>query len=246
MLRLFKDFRKRIIDGGKLKNYFLYALGEIFLVVIGILIALQINSINQKRLDGVAAKNVLHRLIEDLDADHKRLTFIDSAYTANLKNIREVYQILAMDRIEDTELLQKAGSFNGADIKEVNSVRATFDEMLNTGSIYKLQNDQLIGQSIEYYRLVDENTYQSREDRREFRNLFYGPDLADFWYIRSSSKNNLQLAKKFFSDPNSALYKRLVQAANWSGGLISRGQDRNSKLIQKNRELRETLINELE
>ena len=121
--------------------------------------------------------------------------------------------------------------FSGADIKDVNSVRATFDEMINTGSIYKLENQSLIEQTIEYYRLVDDNTYQSREDRREFRNLFYGPELLDYWYIRSSSKNNLELAKKFFSDNNSDGYKRIVQSSNWSGGLISRGKNRNTLLV---------------
>ena len=117
--------------------------------------------------------------------------------------------------------------------------------MVNTGSIYKLENDALISQTIEYYRLVDENTYQSREDRREFRNLFYGPELLDYWYIRSASKNNLELAKKFFADPGSEGYKRLVQTANWSSGLISRGKKRNNQLIELNRALKETLEAEL-
>ena len=58
-------------------------------------------------------------------------------------------------------------------------------------------------------------------------------------------KNSLQLAKDFFSNSDSELYKRVVQTTNWSGGLISRGQNRNSKLIEKNRELKNALILEL-
>ncbi len=241
MFSLIKKIRKKLIEQGKLRNYLFYAIGEIILVVIGILIALQINSLNQKRLDNDAAINVLHRLVQDVDADYKRLLYIDSTYTENLENISEVYNILAMDKIEDSQQLEKVALFSGADIKEVNSVRATFDEMINTGSIYKLENETLIGQTIEYYRLVDENTYQSREDRREFRNLFYGPELLDYWYIRSASKNNLEIAKKFFSDKNSDGYKRVVQSANWSGGLISRGKNRNTLLIEKNRALKNLL-----
>jgi hypothetical protein len=235
-----------MMSENRVRKYVLYALGEIFLVVIGIIIALQINSVNQKRLDRQAATNILYRLADDLDADFDRLSFIDSAYSNNLENIREVYDILAMDEIEDSKQLEKVALFSGADIKDVNSVRATFDEMVNTGNIYKLKNDALIGQIIEYYRLVDENTYQSREDRREFRNLFYGPELLDFWYIRSSSKNRMELAQEFFSNSDSELYKRVVQAANWSGGLISRGQNRNTELIEKNRALKESLQTELD
>ena len=241
MLRLIRKIRRKLIEQGKIRNYLFYAIGEIILVVIGILIALQINSLNQKRLDNDAAFDVLNRLTQDIDADYKRLIFIDSTYTKNLENISEVYHILAMDKIEDSEQLEKVAWFSGADIKDVNSVRATFDEMINTGSIYKLENEFLISQTIEYYRLVDENTYQSREDRREFRTLFYGPELLDYWYIRSVSKDNLEIAKKFFRDSNSDGYKRIVQSANWSGGLISRGKNRNTLLIEKNRALKTLL-----
>lgn len=241
MFTLIRKIRKKLIEQGKLRNYLSYAIGEIILVVIGILIALQINSLNQKRLDNDAATNVLHRLVQDVDADYMRLLYIDSTYSKNLEKIGEVYNILAMEKIEDPEQLEKVAMFSGADIKDVNSVRATFDEMINTGSIYKLENESLIGQTIEYYRLVDENTYQSREDRREFRNLFYGPELLDYWYIRSVSKNNLEIAKKFFSDNNSDGYKRVVQSANWSGGLITRGKNRNTLLIEKNRALKNLL-----
>ena len=241
MFTLIRKIRKKLIEQGKLRNYLFYAIGEIILVVIGILIALQINSLNQKKLDKDAATNVLDRLIQDIDADYNRLKYIDSTYTKNLENIGEVYKILAMDKIESLEQLEKVAFFSGADIKDVNSVRATFDEMINTGSIYKLENQSLIDQTIEYYRLVDDNTYQSREDRREFRNLFYGPELLDYWYIRSSSKNNLELAKNFFSDNNSDGYKRIVQSSNWSSGLISRGKNRNTLLIKKNRALKNLL-----
>lgn len=245
MLRIFRKLRKNIVEKGSPKSYLLNTLGEIFLVVIGILVALQIDDIDQKTQDRKAETKVLNRLMSDIDADFQRLIFIDTSYSLNQVEISEVYEILGMERIEDPELLKKVSLFSGADIKDVNSVRATFDEMLNSGNIYKLKNDTLISQTIEYYRLVDENTYQSREDRREFRNLFYGPDLLDFWYIRSANGNNLELAKKFFANANSDDYKRVVQTVNWSGGLIQRGRNRNAQLIRKNRGLKETLLKEL-
>lgn len=47
MLKFFRKIRKKLLKEGKLKRYFVYAIGEIFLVVIGILIALQINNWNE-------------------------------------------------------------------------------------------------------------------------------------------------------------------------------------------------------
>jgi len=50
MLRFFRDIRKRLIAGGNFRKYALYALGEIFIVVLGILIALSINNWNNERI----------------------------------------------------------------------------------------------------------------------------------------------------------------------------------------------------
>ena len=49
MLKLFRKIRQELLEKGKVQQYLLYAIGEIFLVVIGILIALQINNWNENR-----------------------------------------------------------------------------------------------------------------------------------------------------------------------------------------------------
>ncbi|MBK7873993.1 MAG: hypothetical protein IPJ74_26755 [Saprospiraceae bacterium] len=51
MLRFFRNIRRRLLDSGSLRKYLVYAVGEIILVVIGILIALQINNWNEGRKD---------------------------------------------------------------------------------------------------------------------------------------------------------------------------------------------------
>jgi hypothetical protein len=52
MIKFFRRIRKKLLSEGKTGRYFKYAIGEIVLVVIGILIALQINNWNQNRLKG--------------------------------------------------------------------------------------------------------------------------------------------------------------------------------------------------
>lgn len=49
MIKFFRNIRKKLLVEGKTNNYLKYAIGEIFLVVIGILIALQINNWNEDR-----------------------------------------------------------------------------------------------------------------------------------------------------------------------------------------------------
>ncbi len=51
MFRIFKTVRKKLIEQDKIRDYLLYALGEIFLVVAGIVIALQLHNWNDKRIE---------------------------------------------------------------------------------------------------------------------------------------------------------------------------------------------------
>ena len=67
MIKFFRHIRKSLISENKMGKYFKYAIGEILLVVIGILIALQINNWNQKRLEKIQSKEYHERIIEDLD-----------------------------------------------------------------------------------------------------------------------------------------------------------------------------------
>ena len=66
MLTFFRKIRKGLLGSGRARKYFLFALGEIALVVIGILIALQINNWNEWRKDRVKEESVLIDLQENL------------------------------------------------------------------------------------------------------------------------------------------------------------------------------------
>lgn len=67
MIKLFRNFREAMIKENKVSKYLLYAIGEIVLVVIGILIALQINNWNQERIDRKNEMKLLKELKNDLD-----------------------------------------------------------------------------------------------------------------------------------------------------------------------------------
>ena len=49
MIKFFRKIRQRLLTENKFSKYLLYAIGEILLVVVGILIALQINNSNESR-----------------------------------------------------------------------------------------------------------------------------------------------------------------------------------------------------
>ena len=69
MLRFFRKIRHRLLAENKVSRYLIYALGEIFLVVIGILIALQINTWNEQRKSAALLQTYYTQILQDLAKD---------------------------------------------------------------------------------------------------------------------------------------------------------------------------------
>ncbi len=74
MIFLFRKLRKMLLSKNRFTTYSLYAIGEIFLVVIGILIALQVNNWNEEQKQKHTEKFYLNSLIGDLVLDSVYLT----------------------------------------------------------------------------------------------------------------------------------------------------------------------------
>ncbi len=87
MIKFFRRIRQKLLTENKFSKYLIYAIGEIILVVIGILIALQINNWNENQKTEAKIKNSLVALRNDLIQDtvliKKRLPFIIEQYQLN-------------------------------------------------------------------------------------------------------------------------------------------------------------------
>lgn len=73
MLRFFRKIRQQLLSDNKFTKYLAYAIGEIFLVVIGILIALQINNWNEERKNRALERELLVNLVENLEQNVVRM-----------------------------------------------------------------------------------------------------------------------------------------------------------------------------
>ena len=67
MINFFKKIRKKLLSKNKFSSYIIYAVGEIILVVVGILIALQINNWNENRKQRLHEIELVKLLITDLE-----------------------------------------------------------------------------------------------------------------------------------------------------------------------------------
>ena len=78
MIPFFRKIRKRLADDNKPIKYLRYAIGEIILVVIGILIALQVNNWNEKRKNTAKHKAVLEQIYTVLDQDIQAMEAVEN------------------------------------------------------------------------------------------------------------------------------------------------------------------------
>jgi hypothetical protein len=74
MIKFFRQIRKQLLGEDKTGKYFKYAIGEIVLVVIGILIALQVNNWNEKRKADARFRNTIEQVYNALDSDYNNFS----------------------------------------------------------------------------------------------------------------------------------------------------------------------------
>lgn len=72
MLHFFRRIRQGLLKAGQFQKYLFYAIGEILLVVMGILIALQINNWNENRKSRLIEQKLLSELKENLETNVQR------------------------------------------------------------------------------------------------------------------------------------------------------------------------------
>lgn len=80
MINLFRKIRHQLLTDNKFSKYLLYALGEIILVVIGILIAVQLNNANEKRKQRETIMGIYTIVAEDLQNDIRDINRIITRY----------------------------------------------------------------------------------------------------------------------------------------------------------------------
>lgn len=73
MIKFFRKIRQSLLSENRFSKYLLYAIGEIILVVIGILIALQINNWNEQRKENIREQALLKRLEIEFIANREQL-----------------------------------------------------------------------------------------------------------------------------------------------------------------------------
>ena len=97
MIKFFRHIRQQLIQENKMGKYFKYAIGEIILVVIGILIALQINTWNENRKNAAKETQLLTSFKNDILENKKELNRIIDKTGITIKAADSILQFESGD-----------------------------------------------------------------------------------------------------------------------------------------------------
>ncbi|MCF7560921.1 DUF6090 family protein [Sabulilitoribacter multivorans] len=141
MIKFFRKIRQKLLTENKFSKYLLYAIGEIVLVVIGILIALQINNWNEQKKIKQNAKEALIALKNDLVQDtiliSNRLPEVNYQYEIN-ESFRE--RVASPKAKVDTLLRIAQKEFNPTWNNPIVYNTNAYTSLVQTGLIEKLSD----------------------------------------------------------------------------------------------------------
>ena len=143
MIKFFRKIRHNLMEQNKTGRYFKYAIGEIVLVVIGILIALQINNWNEQRKNRQKETVILKQIHRDFKSNKVQL---DSIKINNQEAVYSCNQIIALMPFQkkksefDTigKYLEKVFS-----VKTFNPSNGSIEALINSSTFDVIRNDTL-------------------------------------------------------------------------------------------------------
>jgi len=143
MIKFFRNIRRSLLNEGKTTRYLKYAVGEIVLVVIGILIALQINTWNSLHLKNANELFLSKRLLEET---HRNLATISSdslIAESSRSSALTILHLIGSDKNQVSERTLDSLIFKILSSPSLDFNSSVLNEALSTGQVANFKNDSL-------------------------------------------------------------------------------------------------------
>lgn len=144
MIKLFRTIRQKMLKENKFNKYLIYALGEITLVVIGILIALAINNMNQKSNIREKEQTYLNGLRAEFQISKLKLVELIGVNRNNFYGAKTLLEYCANknDSLSEAQFSQLLFNTFSNDIA-FNPNNSLLNEIINSGSLKDISNSEL-------------------------------------------------------------------------------------------------------
>jgi len=199
MIRLFKKDKKKFINSRKIRNYLAYSIGEIILVVIGILIAVYINNwdLNQLKQDnGVKALKIVKR---DLQTEKYVLEDFKKRYSYTRKYLIDILYNNKTDNLDSLKF-----HFGPYVHYKMNS---EYISLKSSGKLNLISNSKLRSKLVNFYE-VYYSIYKELEDEHKF---FIDKRVNDYFFNQFPSDTSNFVDSEFVkSKLNDQTFKKIL------------------------------------
>ena len=170
MIRFFYKIRQKLFSEGKFTHYILYALGEIILIVIGILIAITIDNNNELRKIKRMEQVYLSGLKSEFEQNKNKLQTLIETNRLNYEDAQKLANFIATDSFPDektlSNLLFNAFSYEIA----YNPNNSLLTEVISTGYLKYISNPTL-RQELAAWESVIQGIHRQEAGLREQRKM---------------------------------------------------------------------------
>ena len=198
MITLFRRMRQKFIESGNITRYILYAVGEILLVVIGILIALQVNNWNEERKNIAQAEKHLETLklnLEDDLAQAKNL-LLETETAIEYANIffEQFKTLRPLDNSVQMYLIYLMFE------REIEVNENGMNALAGTNGL-SFVNEQLQAKLLEYYRHIEQLNRREENANTEIKTMFEPYVKANYYWIYNKTNPWHRQIEYYRDDP---------------------------------------------
>lgn len=186
MIAFFRRIRKNLLSEGKKRKYFKYAIGEIILVVIGILIALQINNWNENQKNKQLETVYLKELLEDFETNLKKSNEITGRIHRMFPKLITLLEQSALEKPTlPLDSLNKAFALINH-MPTYTSTDRVYNNLIGSGDFKLISNRELKTHIADYHQALDLLKLIQSTHEMELVNTFqhYIIDNLDFQGVR--------------------------------------------------------------
>ena len=184
MINFFRKKRKKMADENKVVKYTRYAIGEIVLVVIGILIALSINNWNQNRKEHIEGTILLKQLLVDFNSNLEQLDQKIAMRKDFMYSSKQLFKYIDAPELRNKDSID---SYLGKTMPY-----ATFDPIINdlasSGGLNLIKNIEL-KQALTRWTSEINDVIEDEVIWKNYRNDQYFPFLIKHYQLRTVRNN---------------------------------------------------------
>lgn len=214
MIKFYRKIRQNLLSEGKTGKYFKYAIGEIILVVIGILIALSINNWNQSIKQDIAEKEFIEGIKNDLKQDKAYMELIKSYIEPKIETYKVLDKKMVLLYEKDKNFLDSMFQIYFVSQRTFYPISGSFQAAVAGNEINAFKNKKLTREITKLYnstydRLVDNG--KITDERWEYLSRKYS-------HLRRTG-NFREMNETQLSELLDDMYYHIVQMINYQNQL---------------------------